>query len=98
MASENKRASARSRKASKPANKKASTKKALSNAEPKWPKPKPAATKRMATSKILVLVATRKGAWFYRSDAARKKWRKLCVDEAVKTRCHFADGADAVLG
>ena len=32
-------------------------------------------SKRMTASKVVVLVATRKGAWLYRSDAARKAWR-----------------------
>lgn len=39
---------------------------------------KPAAKKRARrtrTSKTLVLVATRKGAWLYHSDGARKSWR-----------------------
>lgn len=30
---------------------------------------------KSAARKVLVLVATRKGAWMYRGDAARKKWK-----------------------
>ncbi len=35
-------------------------------------RPQPA---RRAQKKVMVMVATRKGAWFYRGDAARKTWR-----------------------
>ena len=34
-----------------------------------------AARRRKAMARVLVLVATRKGAWLYRGDAARRAWR-----------------------
>jgi len=36
---------------------------------------KPAVKKQTAAARLLVMVATRKGAWLYHSDAARKTWR-----------------------
>src|SRR5882672_8052607 len=33
------------------------------------------ATRTRRARRVLVIVATRKGAWFYRSDTARKSWR-----------------------
>src|ERR1700747_3147970 len=37
---------------------------------------RPRATSRSkAKSAVVVLIATRKGAWLYRGDAARKSWR-----------------------
>src|SRR5260370_12018121 len=33
------------------------------------------APRKAPARRVLVLVATRKGAWFYRSDAARKSWQ-----------------------
>ncbi len=35
----------------------------------------PAGRARGGSSRVLVLVSTRKGAWLYRGDAARKSWR-----------------------
>src|SRR6266566_9782028 len=32
-------------------------------------------TSAKRSRRVVVLVATRKGAWFYRGDAARKKWQ-----------------------
>ena len=32
-------------------------------------------TRARRTRRVLVMVATRKGAWLYHSDAARKTWR-----------------------
>jgi hypothetical protein len=36
---------------------------------------KPTVKKPALTARVLVMVATRKGAWFFHSDAARKTWR-----------------------
>lgn len=36
---------------------------------------KPAVKKQKSATRVVVLVATRKGAWLYHSDAARKTWR-----------------------
>jgi hypothetical protein len=36
---------------------------------------KPVVKKPALTERVLVMVATRKGAWFFHSDAARKTWR-----------------------
>src|SRR5256885_16767021 len=41
-------------------------------------KSKPAGAKRAAkrnTQRVVVLVATRKGAWLFHADSARKRWR-----------------------
>src|SRR5215831_16944895 len=35
----------------------------------------PTATRKRVQGKPVVLVATRKGAWLYRGDAARRTWR-----------------------
>jgi len=70
MASAVKQAIGKTKTAAKSAGKNVSAKAVKRNAAPKRSKPK-----RMASSRVLVLVATRKGAWLYRSDAARKNWR-----------------------
>ncbi len=75
MAQVLKRASAKRKTVRKPAKKKAAVKKPVRNAAAKLPEPKHPIPRRMASSKVLVLVATRKGAWLYRSDAARTTWR-----------------------
>lgn len=41
----------------------------------KAPARKTAARKRTPAPQVLLLVATRKGAWLYRGDAARRSWR-----------------------
>lgn len=36
---------------------------------------KTSASRRQLARRVVVLVATRKGAWLFHSDTARKKWR-----------------------
>jgi photosystem II stability/assembly factor-like uncharacterized protein len=75
MARAAKQANAKRSTTSKPAKKKAAAKAAAHGTVAKQTMPERPTPKRMGASKVLVLVATRKGAWLYRSDAARKAWR-----------------------
>lgn len=70
MASAVRRGTTNTKTAAKSARKRTSAKTVKHSVAPKRPR-----RKRMASSKVLVLVATRKGAWLYHSDTARKKWR-----------------------
>ncbi|MEE8438157.1 MAG: hypothetical protein V3S07_01105, partial [Micropepsaceae bacterium] len=70
-----KRANAKRKSAVKAVGKRRSRKTPESGVTAKRPGSKRPGSKLMASSKVVVLVATRKGAWLYRSDTARKAWR-----------------------
>ena len=51
------------------------SKKAVSAKQKTSLKKKSGASKKSKSRKVIVSVGTRKGAWFFRSDGARKTWK-----------------------